>query len=135
MTQSELKAKINQVSKLLDAHMSKYYTEKVIRFVSPVARPSLGLKQGDVFYLARNSKGGYHVVTWSYINCRWECPCICGKKHNHSVLCYHVKNVSADCKLRKETRVLVEAEQVAAQAEKRMVAPLNSNNRAFSILR
>jgi hypothetical protein len=74
-----------------------------IHEVAETDMPQFGLKAEQAYYLVRsesmsrcNELSTYWIVTWSYEECRWLCPCL-ATIHQ----CKHVKLVNQDCHNRK----------------------------------
>ena len=110
-----------------------YTTATTIRCVARVDMPEYGIKQGDVFYLARSSKndGTYYVQTWDYANIAWQCSCPAGSppvdEHGLPMYapkrCWHKRAVIAACnahhKQMREQAATEAANQKRAQAAAR----------------
>lgn len=78
----------------------------LIHMVTTIDRPEYELKADQAFYLARSESLSrcaeqpvYHIVAWSYEQCRWVCPC--GDPHR---ACCHTKLINQDCRARKLAR-------------------------------
>lgn len=74
-----------------------------IHMTAEVDMPEYALEAEQAYYLVYSESLSecaeqpvYHIVTWSYEQCRWLCPC---PAHIHQ--CKHIRTVNQDCKARK----------------------------------
>lgn len=85
-----------------------YEKRSFIHMTAEVDEERYGLKAEQAYYLTRSESLSrcveqpvYHVVVWSYEECRWLCPC--GDPHRS---CRHTRAINQDCKARKQSGTL-----------------------------